>query len=178
MPSSFLSSHLFPFFRSYATKPYLNNTRQALSYAYPSGKTITSFTAEELAAMVLTYARDITKDFGGLAVRDCVLTVPSFATMHERRALITSAEIAGLKVLSLIEDNTAAALHYGKDNVFENTTVCVYEWLCRGWLCPVHARVCVRVRERWRESSRKEERGGAQVDNRRQCLGCFEFPIS
>jgi hypoxia up-regulated 1 len=110
---------------SYATKPYLNDTRQALSYTYPSGKTITSFTAEELAAMVLTYARDITKDFGGLAVRDCVLTVPSFATMHERRALITSAEIAGLKVLSLIEDNTAAALHYGKDNVFENTTVWV-----------------------------------------------------
>lgn len=101
----------------------MNDTRQALSYTYPSGKTITSFTAEELAAMVLTYARDITKDFGGLAVRDCVLTVPSFATMHERRALITSAEIAGLKVLSLIEDNTAAALHYGKDNVFENTTV-------------------------------------------------------
>jgi hypothetical protein len=122
--------------------------------------------------MVLTYARDITKDFGGQvrravlflpcsfhvlgwrvwrrspcstqnafgvlifffffflslrllcqAVRDCVLTVPCFATMHERRALVTAAEVAGLKVLSLIEDNTAAALHYGKDNVFENTTV-------------------------------------------------------
>jgi hypothetical protein len=57
------------------------------------------------------------------AVRDCVLTVPCFATAHERRALVTAAEVAGLKVLSLIEDNTAAALHYGKDNVFENTTV-------------------------------------------------------
>ena len=147
----------------FATKPYLNETRQALSYKYPSGKTIASFTAEELTAMVLTYARDITKDFGGQvrravlflpcsfhvlggrvrrrsprsmqinagalsfffcqAVRDCVLTVPCFATAHERRALVTAAEVAGLKVLSLIEDNTAAALHYGKDNVFENTTV-------------------------------------------------------
>jgi len=110
----------------FATKPYLNDTRQALSYHYPSGNAITSFTAEELTAMVLTYARDITKDFGGHAVRDCVLTVPCFATMHERRALIAAAEVAGLKVLSLIEDNTAAALHYGKDNVFENTTVLYY----------------------------------------------------
>lgn len=76
--------------------------------------------------MVLTYARDITKDFGGQAVRDCVLTVPMFATQHERRALIMAAEVAGLKVLSLIEDNTAAALQYGKDNVFENKTVLYY----------------------------------------------------
>jgi hypoxia up-regulated 1 len=70
--------------------------------------------------------RDITKEFGGIAVRDCVITVPSFSTQHERRALISAAEVAGLKVLSLIEDNTASALQYGKDNVFENKTVLYY----------------------------------------------------
>jgi hypoxia up-regulated 1 len=70
--------------------------------------------------------QDITKAFGGQAVRDCVITVPSFATAHERRALLAAAEVAGLKVLSLMEENTAAALHYGKDNVFDNKTVLYY----------------------------------------------------
>ena len=47
---------------------------------------------------VCVRCKDIVKDFGGQAVRDAVITVPAFATMHERRALVTAAEIAGLKV--------------------------------------------------------------------------------
>jgi len=86
---------------NYGTKPYMNATRGGQNFEYTTkdkDKTITSFSAEELAAMVFFYARDITKDFGGLAVRDAVITVPAFATAHERRALIAAAEIAGLKV--------------------------------------------------------------------------------
>ena len=104
----------------YGTSPAFNETHGGLAFKLDEEST---FTAEELAAMMFTYARDTTKDFGGQAVRDCVITVPSFATTHERRALTTAAEIAGLKVLALIEENTAAALQYGKDNVFEDATV-------------------------------------------------------
>jgi hypothetical protein len=84
----------------YGTQPYMNATRggQNYAYTYKGEPGIDSFSAEELSAMVFSYARDITKDFGGIAVRDAVITVPSFATAHERRALAAAADIAGLKV--------------------------------------------------------------------------------
>ena len=41
--------------------------------------------------------------------------VPSSFTQHERAALYAAADIAELRVLSLIEENTAAALHYAID---------------------------------------------------------------
>ena len=107
----------------YGTVPFYNETHGGIAYKLDDQNT---FTAEELTAMMFTYARDTTKDFGGQAVRDCVITVPSYATAHERRALMSAAEIAGLKVLALIEENTAAALQYGKDNVFEDKTVLYY----------------------------------------------------
>eukprot|EP00614_Pseudopedinella_elastica_P026670 CAMPEP_0172615954 /NCGR_PEP_ID=MMETSP1068-20121228/62611_1 /TAXON_ID=35684 /ORGANISM="Pseudopedinella elastica, Strain CCMP716" /LENGTH=966 /DNA_ID=CAMNT_0013421253 /DNA_START=59 /DNA_END=2959 /DNA_ORIENTATION=+ len=110
----------------YGVVAAMNSTRGGMDMPYTGDKNVEAFSAEELTAMVFRYARDIVKDFGGQAVRDAVITVPAFATMHERRALVTAAEIAGLKVLSLIEDNTAAALQYGKDNVEEKKTVLYY----------------------------------------------------
>ncbi|GMH78695.1 hypothetical protein TrLO_g1449 [Triparma laevis f. longispina] len=94
------------------------------------------YTPEELMAMVLGHARDFTSAFtsDGKATRDplpkdAVLTVPSFYTQNERVALLTAAELAGLNVLSLIDENTAAALHYGMDRVVpagEKETVMFY----------------------------------------------------
>ena len=76
------------------------------------------FTPEELVAMVLNHARDITKAYGvDGTISDCVLTVPSFFTQHERRALLDAAELADLNVLALIDENTAAGLHYGIDRI-------------------------------------------------------------
>ena len=56
-------------------------------------------------------------------IKDVVLTVPSFYTQSERQAYLDAAEIAGLKVLSLIEENTAAALQYGLDRIFKEEGV-------------------------------------------------------
>lgn len=78
-----------------------------------------SYTPEELVAMTLEHAKDITAAFGQAGVRDCVLTVPSFYTQHERMALLDAAALAGLNVLSLIDENTAAALHFGMDRIDE-----------------------------------------------------------
>lgn len=68
----------------------------------------------------------MTHAFGGKTIKDCVITVPASFTQHEREALYTAAEIAELKVLSLIEENTAAALHYGIDRVFEQPSTVLY----------------------------------------------------
>lgn len=70
--------------------------------------------------MVLSHAKDITSAYGAPNARDCVLTVPSFFTEHERRALLDAAVLADLNVLGLIDENAAAALHYGIDRVDED----------------------------------------------------------
>lgn len=46
-------------------------------------------------------------------IKDAVITVPAYFNQAERRAVLQAAHIAGLKVLQLINDNTAVALNYG-----------------------------------------------------------------
>lgn len=102
--------------RHYPISPVYNETRSGVCL-HIDGRT---FTPEELVAMVLTHAKDITNAFGVPGeVRDCVLTVPSFYTQHERRALLDAAALADLNVLALIDENTAAGLHYGIDRIEE-----------------------------------------------------------
>ncbi|KAH7485357.1 Heat shock 70 kDa protein 17 [Phytophthora ramorum] len=69
-----------------------------------------AFQAEELVAMVFAHARQITNTFAEAPVKDWVLTVPTFFSQAQRQALLDAAEISGVRVLSLINENTAAAL--------------------------------------------------------------------
>ena len=84
----------------------------------------TLFSAEEMVAQLFIHIKDFTELHagGGLKVRDVVITVPSFFTQNERMALLDAAELAGLKVLALIDENAAAGVHYGIDRVTENST--------------------------------------------------------
>jgi hypoxia up-regulated 1 len=103
--------------RHYPVVPTFNETRSGVMLTVDG----VPFTPEELVAMVLTHARDISAIYGDMPsssmVRDIVLTVPSFYTIHERRALLDAAALADLNVLALIDENTAAALHYGMDRI-------------------------------------------------------------
>jgi hypoxia up-regulated 1 len=85
-----------------------------------------SYTPEELLAMLLQHAKLLALNHGGKVIKDCVITVPSSFTQHERSALYTAASIADLNVLTLIEENTAAALQYGIDRVHETPTNVLY----------------------------------------------------
>eukprot|EP01031_Cornospumella_fuschlensis_P034999 gene35000-42386_t len=85
-----------------------------------------AYTVEELMAMLLQHLKDIVHNFGGKGIKDCVVTVPAGFTQHEKNALYSAAEIADLKVLSLIEENTAAALHYAIDRTFEQPSNVLY----------------------------------------------------
>jgi hypoxia up-regulated 1 len=103
--------------RFYTTPTELNE-RGGLDYilSEPSRDT-QRFSAEESSAMLLAHARDYASAVAGQKIVDAVLTVPSFYTQSERLALISAAELAGLKVLSLVDENTAAGIHYGIDRV-------------------------------------------------------------
>ncbi|XP_063606713.1 hypoxia up-regulated protein 1-like [Penaeus indicus] len=73
----------------------------------------TVYTVEELIAQMLAYAKDMAMAHTEQRIKDCVITVPPFFNQVERRAMLTAAELAGLKVLSLMSTNAAVALNYG-----------------------------------------------------------------
>ncbi|KAI4875826.1 hypothetical protein NFI96_024442 [Prochilodus magdalenae] len=73
----------------------------------------TLYSPEEILGMVLNYSRGLAQDFAEQAVKDAVITVPAFFNQAERRAVLQAADMAGLKVLQLINDNAAVALNYG-----------------------------------------------------------------
>ncbi|RMZ74724.1 hypothetical protein DV737_g5801, partial [Chaetothyriales sp. CBS 132003] len=71
------------------------------------------FTAVQLIAMYLGKIRDTAAKELKLPVSDVVISVPAWFTDGQRRALLDAADIASLKTLRLINDNTAIALGYG-----------------------------------------------------------------
>ncbi|XP_077402735.1 hypoxia up-regulated protein 1 [Vanacampus margaritifer] len=71
------------------------------------------YTPEELLGMMLNYSRGLAQDFAEQPIKDAVITVPAFFNQAERRSVLQAAQMAGLKVLQLINDNTAVALNYG-----------------------------------------------------------------
>jgi molecular chaperone DnaK (HSP70) len=77
---------------------------------------VKSFTCEQIMAMFLTKLKSIAESHLLTKVIDCVISVPSFMTDAERRALIDSASIAGLNCLKLMNETAAVALNYGLYN--------------------------------------------------------------
>uniref|UniRef100_A0A8C5S7P8 Hypoxia up-regulated protein 1 n=1 Tax=Laticauda laticaudata TaxID=8630 RepID=A0A8C5S7P8_LATLA len=71
------------------------------------------YSPEEMLGMVLNYSRALAEDFAEQPVRDAVITIPAYFNQAERRAVLHAAKMADLKVLQLINDNTAVALNYG-----------------------------------------------------------------
>lgn len=71
------------------------------------------FSPEQITAMFFTKLKDTSEIALKTKVNDCVISVPSFFTDAERRALLDAAAIAGLNVLRLMNETTATALAYG-----------------------------------------------------------------
>ncbi|KAM6115676.1 LOW QUALITY PROTEIN: hypoxia up-regulated protein 1 [Phoenicopterus ruber ruber] len=70
------------------------------------------YSPEEMLGMVLNYSR-LAEEFAEQPIKDAVITVPAYFNQAERRAVLHAARMADLKVLQLINDNTAVALNYG-----------------------------------------------------------------
>lgn len=73
----------------------------------------TYYSPEELIAQLLGKAKEFAEQGARQPIKECVLTVPGFFNQVERNALLQAANLAGLKVLQLINDYTAVALNYG-----------------------------------------------------------------
>lgn len=73
------------------------------------------FSPEEISSMVLTKMREIAEAFLGNSVKNAVVTVPAYFNDSQRQATKDAGAIAGLNVLRIINEPTAAAIAYGLD---------------------------------------------------------------
>ncbi len=88
------------------------------------GKT---YTAQEISARILQKLKRDAESYLGETVTDAVITVPAYFDDAERQATKEAGEIAGLNVLRIVNEPTAAALAYGLDKGKEDELILVFD---------------------------------------------------
>ena len=111
---------LFPF------KVIKGKDDKPLIEAEYKGETKT-FRAEEISSMVLTSMKETAEAYIGEKVTDAVITVPAYFNDEQRQSTKDAGAIAGLNVLRIINEPTAAAIAYGLDSKGEEKTILVYD---------------------------------------------------
>ena len=86
-----------------------------------------TFTAEEISAMILGKMKSIAEDYLGKKVTHAVVTVPAYFNDAQRQATKDAGTIAGLTVLRIVNEPTAAAIAYGLDKGEEERQIIVYD---------------------------------------------------
>ncbi len=85
------------------------------------------YTAQQISAFILQKIKSDAEKFLGDKVEDVVITVPAYFNDNQRQATKDAGEIAGLKVLRIINEPTAACLAYGLDKAGKEQKIMVFD---------------------------------------------------
>ena len=85
------------------------------------------YSAPEISAMVLQKMKQTAEDYLGEEVTQAVITVPAYFNDSQRQATKDAGQIAGLEVLRIVNEPTAASLAYGIDKEGKNEKIAVYD---------------------------------------------------
>ncbi|CAH2355488.1 endoplasmic reticulum chaperone BiP [[Candida] railenensis] len=86
-----------------------------------------TFSPEEISGMILTKMKNIAEDYLGKKVTHAVVTVPAYFNDAQRQATKDAGTIAGLNVLRIVNEPTAAAIAYGLDKTDGEKQIIVYD---------------------------------------------------
>ena len=102
-----------------------NGEKPVIEVTYKGEKK--TFQPEEISSMVLIKMKEIAESYIGEKVTDAVVTVPAYFNDSQRQATKDAGQIAGLNVLRIINEPTAAAIAYGLDKKSEEKMVLIFD---------------------------------------------------
>ena len=89
---------------------------------------VKQFTPEEVSSMVLTKMKETAEAYIGAPVKEAVITCPAYFNDSQRQATKDAGTIAGLKVLRIINEPTAAAIAYGLDKKGGESNIVIFDF--------------------------------------------------